>query len=95
MSEDATSPTVALRGSSNTFVNAAGDNFHLAVGDDAIGEGTDLSADGDFAFDDDIDGDTIVTWDIGFDEYVAAGGQSIVPLLGDTMGGSCNPMRGL
>lgn len=28
-------------------------------------------------------------------EQAAAGGQSIVPLLADRMGGSCNPMRGL
>lgn len=58
-----------------TFENGAGDDYHLASNDaGGIDKGTDLSGDGTFAFDDDIDGDTRSgTWDIGFDEYVAAG----------------------
>ena len=52
-----------------TFVNAAGDDFHLDAADvGADNFGTDLSADANFAFDDDIDGDLFDTWDIGMDE---------------------------
>jgi hypothetical protein len=48
------------------------DNFHLHKTDTvARGNGTDLSADGDFAFDDDIDLETRSAWDIGFDEFSA------------------------
>lgn len=52
-----------------TFVNQAGDDFHLA-GEDAAWRdgGTDLSG----TFTDDIDGQTRVgTWDIGADEYLS------------------------
>ena len=53
-------------------VTFAADGYHLASNDTgAIGNGTDLSADGVFAFDDDIDGETRNDWDIGADEYVA------------------------
>lgn len=53
-------------------VTFAADGYHLDSTDTgAIGDGTDLSADGVFAFDDDIDGDTRNDWDIGADEYVA------------------------
>jgi hypothetical protein len=50
-----------------TFVNAAGDDWHLAAADtDAINAGTDLSG----MFDDDIDFQTRgASWDIGFDEF--------------------------
>jgi hypothetical protein len=65
-----------------TFVNVAGDDFHLASGDTiAKDAGESLSADPSFAFDDDINdgimgggkaGETRSgTWDVGFDEYVA------------------------
>jgi hypothetical protein len=54
-------------------VTFAADGYHLASNDTgAINAGTDLSADGTFAFDDDIDGETRDDWDIGCDEYVAA-----------------------
>src|SRR3990172_5304724 len=55
-----------------TFVNEAGDDFHLASGDAGAKDyGVDLSADPDLAFSDDIDGQTRSgTWDIGADEYV-------------------------
>ena len=47
------------------------DGYHLASTDTgAINAGTDLSADGTFAFTDDIDGQTRDDWDIGADEYV-------------------------
>jgi hypothetical protein len=54
-----------------TFINAAGNDFHLSINDAGAREyGADLSADGVFAFDDDIDGRVRAwTWDIGFDEY--------------------------
>jgi hypothetical protein len=39
----------------------------------ALGFGTDLSADAGYAFDDDIDGETITDWSMGFDSHVAAG----------------------
>ncbi len=52
-----------------TFVNAAGNNYHLAAGDGGAKDfGQSLAADGVFAFDDDIDGDLFGAWDIGFDE---------------------------
>jgi len=67
-----------------TFVSAAGDDWHLDSTDvGAIDLGADLSADGVFAFNDDINNGTMGagkagetrsgTWDIGFDEYVASG----------------------
>ena len=61
------------------FVDAANDDYHLAASDTAAkDQGTDLSSDADFAFDDDVDGDTRSgSWDIGFDEY----GPSFSPLL--------------
>jgi len=63
-----------------TFVNAAGNDFHLAGSDaGALDYGADLSADGVFAFDDDIDFDTRAgTWDIGFDEYILPIGYPVV-----------------
>lgn len=62
-----------------TYVNAAGDDFHLAAGDtDVIGQGRDQSSVGlGFDFDDDMDF-TVVTgaWSIGFHNYeVAAAGN--------------------
>jgi hypothetical protein len=53
------------------FVNYASDDFHIAVGSAPIGAGDDLSG----TFTTDIDGDTRSSWDIGADEYVAAGGD--------------------
>lgn len=57
---------------SPTFVNEAGDDFHLQSSDTTWkGQGTDLSG----TFTDDIDGQTrSAPWDIGADEYVSAGG---------------------
>lgn len=59
------------------FVNAAGGDLHIDSTDTiAKDNGTDLSG----TFDDDIDGDTRSgSWDIGFDEYVAAG--PTIPVL--------------
>jgi hypothetical protein len=66
-----------------TFVNEAGDDFHLASSDAGAKDyGTDLSADANLAFSDDVDLQTRSgSWDIGFDEYVAAGGRYIQRLL--------------
>lgn len=61
-----------------TFVNAAGDDFHISSADTAAqGRGTDLSGDGDYAFDDDIDGEIITSWSIGFDSLLALAGTII------------------
>ena len=63
-------------------VTFAADDYHLASTDTgAIDEGTDLSSDGTFAFDDDIDGDTRSDWDVGCDEYITA-----APATGHGMG---------
>lgn len=60
----------------NNFVNATVGSENLHVKDTAANiynTGTDLSADPDLAFSDDIDGNTRTgTWDIGGDEYQAA-----------------------
>jgi len=59
-----------------TFVDAANDDYHLDSADaGAKGFGTDLSADADYPFDWDVDGDTRgTTWDIGFDQITGVGG---------------------
>jgi hypothetical protein len=65
-----TKTTCTAEGATPTYVNAAGDDFHLASGDTVCrGNGTDLSADANYAFDDDIDKQIINVWDIGFDAY--------------------------
>lgn len=55
-----------------TFVNAAGDDYHLAAGDTgAKGFGTSDPSGG--VYSDDVDGNTRSgTWDIGFDEFLTA-----------------------
>jgi len=51
-------------------------NFHLATGSDAIDVGYDFGS----PYNVDIDGTTVTgTWDIGADEYVAAGGATYYP----------------
>lgn len=53
-----------------TFVDEANDNFRLPANDtNAKGQGTDLSADANFAFDDDLDRRTRNNWDIGAFRY--------------------------
>jgi hypothetical protein len=73
-SEDATASGTGARTSQTfTFVNSGSNNWHLARSDaGARGFGTDLTADGNFAFDDDIDGELISTWSIGFDSILHA-----------------------
>lgn len=80
ISSDTSSPETGLRSINLDFVNHAGADFHLAATDtEAIGAGTDLSADADNPFDDDIDGDTrpANVWDIGADELVAAAANEL------------------
>jgi len=81
-----------------TFIDIGTDDYHLASNDTgARNFGTDLSADGTFAFNDDIDseirpGET--AWDIGFDEWKAA---YIITLSGGSYiltGQSTNTLRG-
>lgn len=64
--------TNGLNATTVTFVDAANDDFHLASGDTGAKDaGTDLSADGNYAFSIDIDGQTRSgTWDRGADEFV-------------------------
>ena len=72
-----------------TFVDEPGNDLHLAVTDTiAIDLGTDLSA----TFTIDIDGDTRVTWDIGADEYVAAGGEVYYTTINNAV--ICNAIIG-
>ena len=56
-----------------SFVDAAMKDFHLAATDTgALTYGTDLSADPNYPFSTDIDGEARphgASWDIGFDEY--------------------------
>jgi hypothetical protein len=75
LSQDATSPEVALRSKTVSFEDAAGKDFHLASDDtNAMDQGTDLSGDSNLSFSDDVDGGTRSgTWDIGADEYAAGG----------------------
>jgi hypothetical protein len=80
ISSDATSPNSgatdcgghSCRNQTVTFLNEAGDDFHLSGSDTAAKDaGTDLSADSYLPFTTDIDGDTRPindTWDIGADE---------------------------
>ena len=78
ISSDTTSPDDTFDSKTVTFVDANGDDFHLASNDtNAINVGTDLSA----IFTTDIDGETrptgAGTWDIGADEYIATGGTPL------------------
>jgi hypothetical protein len=58
----------------NAFVDYANGDFHVRDTSSVLyNTASDLSA----TFTDDIDGDTRSQWDIGADEYVAAGGASI------------------
>lgn len=66
----ATSESVGTGSKTFTFVNAGGNNFHLAGGDTGATDlGLDLSSDSIFSFNTDIDGATRSgTWDVGADE---------------------------
>jgi len=73
---DGTNCETGIAHSTSTFVNvtAGSQDYHLVSGSGLIDQGSDLSG----TFTTDIDGETRSgTWDIGADEYVAAGGASI------------------
>ena len=89
-SEDGSAPNtneVSLNGIDLTdiFVDAANGDYHLVVDSPLINVGADLHSDTyaantSLASSLDIDGETRSgTWDIGADEYVAAGGGSALP----------------
>jgi len=66
--------TTCYEGDATVFKDQANDDYHLAEADTTCrGNGTDLSSDAYYAFDDDIDGETRSAWDIGADEYSGAG----------------------
>jgi hypothetical protein len=73
ITSDTTSPESGLRSITIDFVDKAGGNYALASTDtEAIDDGSDLSADGQYAFSTDIAGTTRSgTWDIGAHEYAA------------------------
>jgi hypothetical protein len=74
--DNGTSPTNCRVDQTFTFVNAGGDDYHLATNDaGAKGFGTSLAADATFPFDDDVDGNLITTWSIGFDAHLAVGAK--------------------
>jgi hypothetical protein len=73
ISSDATSPTVAGRSKTVSFVDAPNDDFHLASGDTAAkGNGVDLSADANWAISRDASGATRARTDAGPNEFVAS-----------------------
>jgi hypothetical protein len=76
-----TQTTCLDSGDTVNFVDADGGDFHLTeTNPDARGNGTDLSADPTYAFDDDIDGDTRTgDWDRGFDQYATPAGDPNPP----------------
>ena len=79
-SDDAPGGDSVISVDSADFVDASGNDFHLASGSALIGVGTNLYSD----FTTDIDGDTWPSsgaWDIGFDYYVAAGGAPTITAL--------------
>jgi hypothetical protein len=78
LSQDATSPQVALRSRTVTFVGAP--NYHLSAADtNAKDQGTNLGTDPVLAFFDDVDGQLRqAPWDIGADD---ASGTTAVRLM--------------
>lgn len=78
ISSDATSPDAAYRNLTVTFADSANDDFHLSSTDTAAkNDGTDLSADANLSFTDDIDGEARgIDWSIGADEPYGAEVQS-------------------
>lgn len=80
-SEDATAPGTNSRTSQTfTFVNAGGEDYHLASGDAGAKDfGVDLSADASFPFSTDFDNAARSgSWDIGADE-ITTSTQTVTP----------------
>ena len=71
-----TKTTCTTEGATPVYKNAANNDFHLASSDTVCRDnGTDLSGDATFAFDDDIDGELWgPAWSIGFDQFSADDG---------------------
>lgn len=59
----------SINSTSLTFVNSAGNDYHLIAADAAVAIGTDLSGHASLSFSTDIDGDTRTTWNMGADEF--------------------------
>lgn len=74
ISRDATSPDAAYRNKTVSFADVANKDFHLLPTDNvAQNAGADLTADSNFAFSKDLDGQTRnSSWDIGADEGATA-----------------------
>lgn len=87
ITEDSTSPDSGFASTSITFADAGASDYHLDAGDTAaIGTGDNLSADADYPFDFDIDGETRSgSWSIGADHVAAGGGSDdgVLLLMGD------------
>ncbi len=83
-SADATASGTGARTSQTfTFADDTSDDLHITSGDaGARNFGVDLSADGTFAFDDDIDGALWDVWDIGFNEPQPAAGTTPIITAG-------------
>jgi hypothetical protein len=58
------------------WVNASSEDYHIQSTSVLVNAGSDQSG----VFTDDIDGNTRATWDIGADEYVAAGAALKIPI---------------
>ena len=85
ITEDATSPDVAFRSLVVTFLDEAGNDFHLSASDTAAkGQASTLSSDGDFPVTLDIDGQTrVAPWDIGSDELSSVNYFTTLQAMGE------------
>jgi hypothetical protein len=75
--------SIAVNTTNFTNVTGGSEDFHLPLGSALINVGTDTSGESaPLNFTTDIDGQTRSgTWDVGADEYVAAGGGAVVRLF--------------
>lgn len=87
ITEDSSSPDSGFASTAVTFADAGSNDYHLDAGDTAaIGTGDDLSADADYPFSLDIDGETRSgSWSIGADHIAgeSGGDDGILLLSGD------------
>lgn len=88
ISEDDTSPDEDYQEKEVLFNDEDNNDFHLSDSDtEAVGNGVDLSTDSDsqLSFEDDIDGETRATWDIGADyvEIATSSDSNFLLLLSD------------